>query len=165
MSKHGDDPVAREDHRQIYETPFKRTLDFEDLRMTTYHYERSYGTARAVFAVEEFVGWTVAFIGVLFTLSAFFGDGLQTPFLSAVSFKLHAESAVFEMVLVVAGVFAVANAQTNRAIVDNAELTRDLLAVARRSAPPTMDGGPRARREPSISLPTRPGAHGSAEDE
>ena len=125
--------------------------------MTTRTHERSYTTARAVYAFEEFVGWTIAFIGALFALAAFLYSGLGTPFSSMPAFLLHAGATVPGLVAVVAGVFSVANSQTNRAIVDNAELTRDILAIARRATNASDGTWAKTRIEPSISMPRASG--------
>jgi len=87
-------------------------------------YERSYGTARAVFSLLEIVRWIVVGVGAI----AVFG---------AVSKALSGSgwdalmSAVWAVSAVIVGLNTIAFVQNFRANVDTAEMTRDLLNIAK----------------------------------
>ena len=87
-------------------------------------YERSYGSARAVFTFLEAIGGLVTVIGIVVLTTGIFG-------LSSVS-KVSALGRIsIGLMLSLGGVISVAFVQAGRASVDQAEMTRDMLGLMR----------------------------------
>ncbi len=83
-------------------------------------YERSYETARTVFSILEFAGWIFVGIGVIAVLGSSANGGVGGIF-----------GVMFGIGMVIVGLISVAFVQSSRANVDTAEMTRDLLSIAR----------------------------------
>ncbi|APH73426.1 hypothetical protein [Aquibium oceanicum] len=106
-------------------------------------YERSYGTGRSVCSVLEFFGWVVVVFGIL---AAFVGV-VSGGFLGAMSrgfgerdphFMVRVIAMIPGLLMVVAGLISVTLAQQSRATLDTAEMTRDLLDLAKRQSLPSL---------------------------
>jgi hypothetical protein len=94
--------------------------------------ERSYATSRFVFSMLEVVGWGTAIVGVLLAIA-----GLQTG--GAGSFIRGGTSAAQDLLamlpglaLTLGGLVSVASVRSSRAYVETAELTLEMLRLARR---------------------------------
>ena len=105
--------------------------------MTIRHYERSYTTARSVLGFLEVVGWITVAIGVLAALIGFGTGGLLGAMYRDPPFSARLISAIPGVITVVGGFFAVCYVQVSRAHVDTAEMTREMLLLARKES-----GGP-----------------------
>lgn len=95
------------------------------------YYERSYGTARTVFAILELVGWAVVAIGALSSILGLINGGITGVVLGNPSPLSRILAAVPGIVGALLGLLGVAIAQSGRAVVDTAEMTRDHLQLAR----------------------------------
>lgn len=116
-----------------------------------FEYERTYKTGRAVTGWLEFLGWAIVVLGVIVALAGFasggflgmasrnFGGG-NTPFL----FRII--SMVPGILVAAGGLMSIMLAQHTKATIDTAEMTRELLAIAKGQA----DTGQMARSEPRI---------------
>lgn len=101
-----------------------------------YGYERTYRTGRAVASILEIVGWIIVVIGVITALEGLasggffgmtsrnFGPG-DTPFILRIVAMLPG------VVTAALGLFFILLCQFARATIDNAEMTRDMLEIAK----------------------------------
>ena len=103
------------------------------------HYERTYATARSIFTVLEFVGWALVIMGGLGALIGFATGGMfgflsrgDPPFVARVISTLPG------LAFAVGGLFAVANVQSSRANVDQAEMSREMLALMKSAKQPRV---------------------------
>ncbi|MBD1548846.1 hypothetical protein [Roseibium aggregatum] len=94
------------------------------------HYERSYATARAAFTVLETVGMLVAISGAVAVIIGL-GQGSSKHW-SNLQIIL---TVVPGVAAVLFGLISVAIVQASRAAVDTAEMTRELLHIARNEKP------------------------------
>lgn len=107
---------------------------------------RSYGTARSIFSLIEFVGWCVVVAGII---AGFFLADSASRYVSdgekVLLFLMGASSSI-------AGLFIAGAAQSWRAGVDTAELTQQMLKVARDQLEISRQGLKRQHAEnPSFS--------------
>lgn len=98
------------------------------------HYERSYATARSVLSFMELVGWAVAGLGALAALVGLSSGGMMSSLYGDPPMAARLISAVPGMIAFLGGIFAVSYAQTGRAGVDTAEMTRELLTLTKSGA-------------------------------
>ena len=101
--------------------------------MVTRHYERSYVTARNVLSFLEIVGWITVAIGVLAALVGFGTGGLFLTISHDPPFLARLIAAVPGLIIFLSGLFAICYVQVSRSHVDMAEMTRELLDLARTS--------------------------------
>ena len=99
-----------------------------------YNYVREYKTARAVYAWLEFVGWATVVLGLILVLAGFATGGIPGMMYEQrdLPFGLRLLAALPGIGTAIAGLFAVAYAQTSRAHVDTAETSREMLEIARK---------------------------------
>jgi len=98
--------------------------------MANANYERSYGTARTISSILELVGWIIVGAGVLLIFAALgtiggYRFGLFDIFLPLAP----------GISLIITGLFMVMAVQIMRATVDSAEMTREMLHIARHQNP------------------------------
>ena len=111
--------------------------------MAALSHERTYGTARFVFSILEVLGWIAVALGVLSAIFSVFGGRL--------SLLVFAPA----LYLAISGLVSVTFVQIGRAIVDTAELTRDILCVVRGESP-AEDESPQTAVDQSRSWPPDP---------
>ncbi len=104
------------------------------ISMTIRHYERSYATARSVLGFLEVVGWITVAIGVLIALIGFGTGGLLGTMYRDPPFSARLISAIPGVVTFVGGLISVCYVQVSRAHVDTAEMTREMLLLARKES-------------------------------
>lgn len=104
------------------------------ISMTIRHYERSYTTARSVLGFLEVVGWITVAIGVLAALIGFGTGGLLGAMYRDSPFSARLISAIPGVITFVGGLFSVCYVQVSRAHVDTAEMTREMLLLARKES-------------------------------
>ncbi len=98
-------------------------------------FERSYTTTRIIFSIVEFAGWFAIIAGVILAIIGFSSAGMldglftQNTGRSPIIVNLLATLPGFGIAL--AGLMSIAYAQSCRAHVDTAEMTRELLTLAR----------------------------------
>lgn len=123
-------------------------------------YERSYGTGRTVASILEILSWIIVVLGVIVALAGFATGGT-----AGFAFGMAGRDVpgFFRIVALVPGVMITAVGllfvmfvQQFRATLDSAEMTRDMLAIARRQVPSTT-GVAQTRLEPVL---TGAGKHG-----
>lgn len=102
--------------------------------MTIRHYERSYETARSILGFLEVVGWITVAIGVLIALIGFGTGGLLGTMYRDPPFSARLISAIPGVITFVGGLFSVCYVQVSRAHVDTAEMTREMLLLARKES-------------------------------
>lgn len=115
------------------------------------NYERSYGTARFVFAVLEVLGWAAAIVGVLAALSSFMFGGIlgQLTGSGSTDMLVRLMTALPGLGVVTGGFAAIALAQIGRAQVDTADMTRELLAALKQGGPVETDARPVTASRPA----------------
>lgn len=91
-------------------------------------YERTYGTARAVFTLLEFIGWLVTVGGVIGLIVGFNGLGYARSNIEGIA---AISGVAFGILFALLGLISVAFVQMSRANVDQAEMTRDMLRLTR----------------------------------
>jgi hypothetical protein len=91
-------------------------------------YERSYGTARTLFRSIELISWLMVAVGIVTVLGSLSQFGNARGFESAMLAVFGIGGGV---VSAFAGIIAVAFVQSSSANVDQAEMTRDQLQIAR----------------------------------
>jgi hypothetical protein len=97
-------------------------------------YERDYGTARAVHSFVEILGWITVAFGAIFALAGMAGGGVIGLFGGDPGVAGRMLAALPGIAIAMGGLIEVALVQTARAGVDTAEMTRELLRLARREA-------------------------------
>jgi hypothetical protein len=101
------------------------------------HFERSYATARTVFAITEFAGWCIVVIGAIASLVGFSTGGLMGMGFGEPPFAIRLLSMIPGLGMALAGLVSVAFVQSSRANVDSAEMSREMLALMRNSNVPS----------------------------
>ncbi len=96
-------------------------------------YERTYGTARAIFSLLEVVSWLVAVGGVIAVFAGLVG---MSDTRSAFEASMAAGVLFSGVFFVLTGLMSVAFVQSSRANVDQAEMSRDMLALMRKEGRP-----------------------------
>lgn len=119
-------------------------------------YERSYATARSVFSFLELIGWATVGIGALIALVGFATGGLIASFTGQVSGGARLVAMLPGLGTVMVGLIGVANVQIGRANVDNAEMTREMLHIARRYASSSAGPDVTTFRSPAAQSETTP---------
>jgi len=115
-----------------------------------YEYERTYRTGRVVASVLEIVGWIVVAIGVTIALggleSGVSFSGNSTPFILVIT-------AMMPGVLIAgSGLFFILQCQHTKSTIDNAEMTREMLGLAKAGRfDPSGDSGPKIKGPPTPS--------------
>ncbi len=126
-------------------------------------FERHYGTGRAVLALAAWIGWLVAALGLIVAGVGAFGVLASDAPLAAAA-PLAAMAAGAGVLLI--GILGVAAAQHMRATFDTADMTRELLALARlprtafsapEAPPPLRATAPAAPHRPRLAGPTTGG--------
>ena len=104
-------------------------------RTLVYQYDREYKTARAVYTWLEFVGWATIVLGGLFALVGLSTGGTMGLMVDSrdLPFGFRILAALPGVGTAIGGLFAVAYVQTSRSHVDVAEMSREMLEIARRS--------------------------------
>ena len=110
------------------------------------HYERDYGAARFAFSVLELVSWTVILSGVLLAIAGFWTGGAFGLLQSDSHISIRLLAALPGIGATIGGLIGVALAQSSRATVDTAEMTRDMLAIMKRGSLPA----PAQSQEPAV---------------
>lgn len=100
-----------------------------------YSYERTYRTGRAVASILEVVGWVIVVIGVIAALvglasGGFFGMASRGFGSSETGLILRIAAMLPGVVTAAFGLLFILQCQHAKATIDNAELTRDMLALA-----------------------------------
>jgi hypothetical protein len=110
-----------------------------------YGYERSYKAGRAVCTWIEFVGWSIVALGVILafvglasggimgSLSRNLGQGDTLPILRIFSMMPG-------ILMAAGGLISIMLAQQTKATIDTAEMTRELLVIARTGRPDASHG-------------------------
>ena len=93
-------------------------------------YERSYGTARFVFGFLEIAGWLAVAAGLIVILLAALAASQLNQYYPGGGAMVVALTFGPGAGITIAGIFAVAQAQSGRAHVETAEMTRELLDLA-----------------------------------
>lgn len=99
--------------------------------MAILSYERSYGTARFVYTILEVLGWIVIGVGLVLVVSGLSTGGIYSQVFGSTSSAGRIAAAIPGLIMVVIGLWSVAYTQTGKASVDNTEMTRELLRIAR----------------------------------
>lgn len=112
-------------------------------------YERKYGTARAIFTLLEIIGWLVTAGGVI----VFFAGMSQVGQVRSAFEAYAAFGGMFSGVFfTLTGLISVAFVQSSRANVDQAEMSRDMLALMRKGNARPSSGESLSTSIPSSSL-------------
>lgn len=101
-----------------------------------YSYERTYRTGRAVASILEIVGWIIVFIGVITALAGlasggFFGMASRNFGSGDTPFILRIVAMLPGVVTAALGLFFILQCQQAKATIDNAEMARDMLGLAK----------------------------------
>ncbi|WP_146176291.1 hypothetical protein [Rhodovulum kholense] len=99
-------------------------------------YERSYGTGRFVCALIEIFGWLLVTLGIIASIVGFaVGGGFEPGGFGSSSGSVLPRflSAAPGLLTVTIGLISIMLTQQTKAILDTAEMTRDLLAISRDS--------------------------------
>jgi len=95
-------------------------------------YERSYVTGRRIASVLEVIGWIAVALGVLLAVIAFVTAGINSVLRGETPFLVLILALLPGVAFAVVGLFFIAFIQALRSTIDTAEMTRELLSIARR---------------------------------
>jgi hypothetical protein len=110
-----------------------------------YGYDRTYKAGRAVCSWIEFVGWLIVVLGVMLALAGFLSGGLMGILSGGLGqgdaiFILRIVFMVPGVLMAAGGLMSVMLAQHAKATMDTAEMTSELLLIARAGLPPAERG-------------------------
>ena len=114
-----------------------------------YQYDREYKAARAVYTWLEFVGWATIVLGGTLVLSGFATGGILGMMYGQrdLPFGLRLLAALPGVGTGIAGLFTVAYVQTSRSHIDVAEMSREMLDIARKGVVTPMQNASSVRQQ------------------
>lgn len=111
-----------------------------------YSFERSYKAGRSVCSWLEFVGWAIVILGGILTVVGFASGGIMGMASSNfgrgdIPFIVRMVSMIPGVLMAAGGLMSIMLAQHTKATIDTAEMTREMLKIAKNQSNGAMIAG------------------------